>query len=342
MILLNIMLLALAATAIWWLSGFDSKVTGENKKADLRRRVARCAATVLLVGILFEPNAVRAGYAFIPLLIIVPPALGLLWCGCLGELFARGFHRLIDHPDNREFDPSQSARDLDMVASLLKNGRHEEAAQLCEALKKSGDANILVLETMLARSGIHFESGRKPRPLTEAYRLRAEGKLGEAETILKSLLAENPSNVDAALMLMRLYVRDLRRSDKAAEVLRSLEKQPHIPSAHLEFARRSIVEWGQRKSAPAAVILPESVDELLACGYLGTAIEILERKIKEQPDDFDLWLKLAEAHGLHSGNMHRAEKIVQKIENNRAFSAEQIQAAKDRLKEWREAKPQRN
>ena len=157
--------------------------------------------------------------------------------------------------------------------------------------------------------------------------------------ILQTLLAENPSNVDAALMLMRLYVRDLRRSDKAAEVLRALEKQPHIPSAHLEYARRSIVEWGHRKSAPAAQVLPESVDELLACGYLGTAIEILERKIKEQPKDFDLWLKLAEAHGLHSGNLQRAGKIVQQIEANHGFGAEQIQIAKARLKGWREAKP---
>ena len=41
---------------------------------------------------------------------------------------------------------------------------------------------------------------------------------------------------------------------------------------------------GARKSAPATEVLPESVDELLTCGYLGTAIEILERKIKEQPE----------------------------------------------------------
>jgi predicted Zn-dependent protease len=226
-----------------------------------------------------------------------------------------------------------------MVASLLKSGRHEEAAQLCERLKKSGDANILVLETMLARSGIQFDNGRKPKPLVVAHRLRSEGKFTEAETILQTLLAENPSNVDAALMLMRLYVRDLRRSDKAAEILRALEKQPHIPSAHIEYARRSIHEWGQRKSAPAAEVLPESVDELLACGYLGTAIEILERKIKEQPGDLDLWLKLAEAHGRHSGNFQRAGKIVQKMEGNRAFTAEQIRLAKAKLVEWREAKP---
>jgi hypothetical protein len=55
-----------------------------------------------------------------------------------------------------------------------------------------------------------------------------------------------------------------------------------------------------------------------------------------------LWLKLAEAHGLHSGNLHRAEKIVWKIESHSAFSPEQIALAKARLAEWRAAKPGRN
>jgi tetratricopeptide (TPR) repeat protein len=333
--ILNIILLLAAAAIAWWLSGFDSRVTGENKKTDLIRRILRCVATFVLATIFFSEPSILG-------ILILPVSIGLLWCGCLAELFSRGFHRLIDSNDRREFDPHQSASNLDTVASLLKSGRHEEAAQLCEALKKSGDANILVLETMLARSGIQFDSGRKPKPLVEAHRLRSEGKFTEAETILQTLLAENPSNVDAALMLMRLYVRDLRRSDKAAETLRALEKQPHMPSAHIEYARRSIHEWGQRKSAPAAVVLPESVDELLACGYLGTAIDILERKIKDQPKDFDLWLKLAEAHGLHSGNVQRAGKIVQQIEANHGFSAEQIQAAKARLEEWRELKPGKN
>lgn len=339
MIILNIILLLVAAAVAWWLSGFDSRVTGENKKADLIRRGIRCGVTILLLAIL-----VRLPYsiASAPPMFLIAGLMAITWAGCLTELGARCIHRLFDPEDKREFDPHHSTRNLDLVASLFKNGRHEEAAQLCEALKKSGDANILALETMLARNGIQFDNGRKPKPLAEAHRLCSEGKFTEAEVILQTLLAENPSNVDAALMLMRLYVRDLRRSDKAAEVLRMLERQPHMPSAHIEYARRSIHEWGQRKPAPAAEVLPESVDELLACGYLGTAIEILERKIKEQPKDFELWLKLAEAHGLHSGNLQRAGKIVQQIEANRDFSAEQIQMAKARLEEWREAKPQRN
>jgi len=338
-VILNIILLTVAAAIAWWLSGFDSRLTGENHKADLIRRGIRCGVTLVLLAIFFSlPYSIVSA----PPMFLIAGLLALAWAGCIAELGALWLHRLVDPQDNGEFDPHQSARHLDMVASLLKSGRHEEAAQLCATLKESGDANILVMETLLARSGIQLGNDRKPKPLTEAYNLRSQGKFDEAAALLNSLLAENPSNVDAALMLMRLYAQDLKRSDKAGEVLRALEKQPHIPPGHIDYAQRSIQDWQRKKRAPEVVALPESVDELIACGYLGTAIEVLERKVKEQPQDFDSWLKLAEAHGLHSGNIHRAQKMMQKIESNGGFSAEQIQTAKVKLKEWRDALPQKN
>jgi len=61
----------------------------------------------------------------------------------------------------------------------------------------------------------------------------------------------------------------------------------------------------------------------------------------EQPDDFDSRLKLAEAYALHSGDVHRARKIIRQIENHPAFSAEQIEAARAKLAEWRGAKLRR-
>jgi tetratricopeptide (TPR) repeat protein len=342
MIFLHITFWVFSGLAMWWLSGFDSHVTGENRWNDFARRAARCLATVILTLVFFAPNAVRTGYVFVPLILIVPPTIGIMWAGCAAALLAQFIHRMIDSDDRQPFDPNENARNLDRVASLLKSGRHKEAAQLSEKLKASGGANILVLETMLARAGVPHESSRKPPPLAGVLRLRSEGKFDEAETVLKSLLAENPSNMDAVLMLMRLYAWDLGQPGKAGEVLRALKKQPHIPSAYIEYAQRSIHEWGRGTPPLAAEVLPESVDELLACGYLGTAIEMLEQKTREQPRDFDLWLKLAEAHGLHSGNIHRAEKIVHFMESKHGFSAEQIQIAKARLKEWRETKPQRN
>ena len=117
------------------------------------------------------------------------------------------------------------------------------------------------------------------------------------------------------MMLMRVYAENLHQPHQAVKILEELEKQPHVSPAHIEFARRSIDEWSHAKPKPEKIAAPpESIDELLAQGYLGTVIEILEQKIKEQPGDFDLRIKLAEVHALHCGNIHQAVKIVQRIE----------------------------
>ena len=324
---------------MWWLSGFDSRVTGEDKTRDFSRRLIRCLGTLALMGVLFGPSAVGVGYAFAPLLVIIPTSIALIWCGCLAELLSKIFRCLVDSEDQREFDPHQEARNLDRVASLLKSGQHEEAVQLCAALRESGGASGQLLDTMLARAGIAVESPRLSKPLNDAHCARMAGDFAEAERILKSLFAENPSDVEAAMMLMRLYAQDLRRSDKATEVLRALRQQPHVSSAHIEYAERSLNDWSQPpKPELAPQPLPESVDALLADGFLGSAIEKLERKTAEQPDDFDSWVKLAEAHAVYAANVPRAEKIIRQIESNRAFSAGQIQAAKAKLAEWRQAR----
>ena len=85
---------------------------------------------------------------------------------------------------------------------------------------------------------------------------------------------------------------------------------------------------------PSRTARPESIDELLARGYSGTAIEILDRKIKEAPGDFDLWMKLVEAHAVYFRDKYTAQKLVQKIERDPAFSSDQIQTAKTKLTEW--------
>lgn len=331
-----ILLLTLAAVAFWWLSGFDSLVTGENRRADLTRRMLRCGATLILLAFFYgQPISL----VLIPLILIIPITLALMWRGCLSELGGRWALRLVDSDDRRGFDPRQSGRDVHAVANLLKAGRNEEALKLSETLKKSGEANILVLEALLAREGIAFDTGRKVNPLAVASGLCLEGKFTEAEAVLNAVLAEKPSSLDAALMLMRICVVYLGRIDKASDILRALEKQPHIPASHIDYARRSIQEWEQPTPAPAKVILPETVDELLAAGYFGTAVERLERKLTEQPDDFDSWLKLAEAHGRHSSNHHKAVKLVHQLEAGRRFTPEQIQSARTKLAEWRQAQP---
>ncbi len=325
--------------AAWWLSGYDTKVTGENKGDDFVRRAARCGITLFLLTVLFcLPGVLQA----MPMVLLIGGLLALVWCGCVVELFARWFHHLIDPPDKREYDPNQNLRELDLVASLIKNGRKEEAIQMCQALKESGDVSVLTLETMLEHLGVKPDPVQKPRPLVEARRLRSQERFPEAEAILVSLLKENPANVDAAMMLMRLYAEDVRRPNQAAATLRALEQQPHVPSTHIDYARRSIAEWSRGKPGPeAAAALPESMDELLAHGYFGTAIEILEQKIKQQPGDFDSRIKLAEVHGLHCGNIQQARKIVRQIEIHAGFTPEQIQNARAKLAAWQPGRSHR-
>jgi predicted Zn-dependent protease len=321
-------------------------LTGENEREDRIRRGIRCGITLLLVELAFwglwqywRYDNRAAGFLYVATTL----PMALIWADCISELSARGFHWLIDPEDDREFDPHKSLRDLDAIASLIKNGQKEAAIQLCNELKESGDASVSAMETMLERLGVKQSIVQKSTPLNEASHLRLQGKFTEAETILKSLLLENPANADAAMMLIRLYARELRRADKAAEVLRVLEQQPYVSSGHVEFARRSIHEWSQGKPKPEEVaVQPESIDELLAHRHLGTAVEILEQKTGEQPQDLDLWMKFAEVYAVHCGNMSRAEKIIRRIETNPAFSQEQIQMAKARLKEWRATATQRH
>jgi Tfp pilus assembly protein FimV len=142
------------------------------------------------------------------------------------------------------------------------------------------------------------------------------------------------------MMLMRIYAQDLRQPHQAKTILQALEKQPHVSPAHVEFARRSIAEWSQGEPKPEKVAAPpESIDALLAQGYFGTAIEILEQKIEEQPQDLDLRLKLAEVYLRHCGDVHQAGKTVREIETSPGFIPEQMQNARTKLEEWRKAGP---
>jgi hypothetical protein len=259
-LLTNFVVLALAAVASWWLSGYDARLTGENQHRDLVRRTLRCGITLFLVELAFlslwrywRYDDRASGMAY--LIFMLP--LALMWSGCLAELCSHAFHGLIDPEDRRRFDPNKNRRDLDMLATLLRSGRRNEAIQLCQMLKESGDVSVATLDTMLERLGVKLGRVEKPKPLVEASRLREQGKLNEAESLLNSLLIKNPANVDAAFMLMRLYAQDMHRRDKAGEVLRSLERQPHVAPAHIEFARRSMDEWshprvrGSRRSSTA-------------------------------------------------------------------------------------------
>jgi hypothetical protein len=242
----TIVVLALAALFFWWLSSYDTNLTGENDTRDRARRAVRCGITLALVEFAFwglwqywRYNDRLAGFLFLGTML----PLSLIWASCVSELSARGFHWLIDPEDDREFDRKRGLRELDAIGDLVRSGRKEDAIKLCQMLRQTGDVSPLVLEVTLERLGVPQERVQKVNPLTEVHRLRLKGKSDEAETILKSLLSRNPSDASAALVLMQLYAQDMHRGDKAIEILRLLEQQPFVASAQIDFARRSIEEW---------------------------------------------------------------------------------------------------
>jgi hypothetical protein len=339
-ILLNIVVLVVAAGGTWCLTGLDKTAGGESKRNHHLTRALRCVAVVFLVA-LFLSTLGAGGLSVnsIPVLLISPVGIALVLRSSLSELFTHGFIGLLDPAlyDHRQLDPKQARRHLDAIAHFIHHGRRDEAIKLCEELKQSGEVDLGTLESTLEFLGVKQE--RAPaRPLAEAARLRTQGDFAGAEQRLKSLLLNHPADVGAAILLMRLYAQDLREPSRAHEVLRALEKQPQVPASYLEFARRSIDEWSQpQPAAPESAVPPEpvSVDDLLARGSFGMAVETLEEQLQAQPDNVELQLKLAEVHAVHCKNMPRAEKIIGRLERAPNCSPEQSALARSKLAAWR-------
>lgn len=334
----NLIVLIASTVVFWWLSGFDSHLSGDHGFRDLTRRGARCGISLAIVEACFlylwryvnEKNA-DAGYIY---LVIAMP-LAILWCGCLSQLGARFFNALIDPEDPEQFEPDKEERLLEKIAELIRGGKKEQAIQLCKALKVSGEVSSAALDMTLEHLGLPQADCKMVKPLAAAHRLRRQGKFEEAAAMLKALLAENPRNVDAAMPLMRIYAQDLGRADQAWKILAALEKQPHVAAAHLEFARRSIEEWSQPRPAPLEEAeVGGSVDELLAQGFIGTAIEMLEEQVDAEPGNFDLQLKLAGFYARYAKNVTTAERIIRRMDGK--FSPDQLLIARARLQEWRQ------
>ncbi|HWC58570.1 MAG TPA: hypothetical protein VHC44_02675 [Verrucomicrobiae bacterium] len=338
-----VVILILMAGA-WWMSGYDSRVTGENKKADAVRRALRCGITFGLL-LLTTINPYFAIFIFV--------TIAILWAGCIAEFFSGQFHRVVDPDDDRKFDPKETERKLDLLAGLVKEGRAAEAIDLCKKLEESGEASALALEATFHHiyQGI-LDSIEKSPLLREAVWHESRGEFVYAEAELKRILALQPNNWAAMLQLMRVYAKGQSRPDKALAFLQPASKEPQLYPAFVPYAQRSINQWIEEAQNPQASgeedATPEiqppiveselSVDELLKANQLATAVERLEKEISEQPKNFELRLKLAEAYAVYCADPNRAGKIIQKMENAAAFSAEQIQLAKAKLREWQKAK----
>ena len=337
-----VVILILMAGA-WWLSGYDSHVTGQDKIADVIRRTLRCGITFVLL-LLTTLNPYFA--------IFILVTIAIIWAGCIAEFFSGQFHKVVDPNDDREFDPRETERKLDLLAGLVKEGRVAEALDACKKLEESGEASALALEATFHHiyRGI-LDSIEKSPLLREAVRHESRGEFEPAEAQLKQILATQPNNWAAMLLLMRVYVKGLSQPGKALAFLQPASNQPQLYPAFVEYAHRSINQWldeaqnpqvGQQDAVPEVqppIVQPElSVDELLKTHQLATAVERLEREISEQPKNFDLRLKLAETYAVYCADPNRAGKIIQKMESTSAFTPEEIQLAKTKLREWQKGR----
>src|SRR6516162_2848714 len=111
-----------AAAVTWWLSSYDTKVTGENKREDLIRRSIRCGISLVLLT-----------FAALNRFFVIPVALAMafMWVGCLSEFGWRVLHQFLDPEDKRPFDRKEAERNMDHLAGLIQQGQNSEALHLC-------------------------------------------------------------------------------------------------------------------------------------------------------------------------------------------------------------------
>lgn len=338
--------IAVAAALMWWLSGYDTRVTGENEKEDLVRRTVRCGISlVLLTAAAFER------------FFVIPIALGMafIWLGCLLEFGWRMLHHLLDPEDKRPFDSKEAERNMDHLAGLIQQGRNSEALHLCTALEESGTVSLQSLETMAHR--LYQQTLDSKSPFLSDIRLwREHRNFAEAESQLQQLLTRQPDNWAATLLLARLYAEDLGQPNRALALIQPTGKPPPLPRQFLKFARQSIDEWSNTASKRAQMeqcsqqqnartdhqsepmVEEISIDELLKTGQLATAIEHLQNALKEQPHDAELWLKLAEAHSVYCADAAQAAKVIRQMAATGKFTAEELDCARTKLKEWQIAR----
>ncbi len=157
-LLANVVVMAFASVVSWWLSGYDTHLTGQNVKADHLRRCIRCGITLCLVEVGFmclwlygRYNDVVAGALYLG--IALP--MGLTWIGCISEMLAQGFNWLFDPGDHRPSDLDKSQRDQDAIAHLVKNGPQTSSHRIVPAAQGIGGCQC-------AGDGCHAGTSRCP------------------------------------------------------------------------------------------------------------------------------------------------------------------------------------
>jgi hypothetical protein len=215
-------------------------------------------------------------------------------------------------------------------------------------------------ERLLPR--LDFGRARSSTHLTEAHDLRIAGKPKAAAACLRSALWKKPDDLTAVFQLVLLLARDMRDFEGAEGVVNAVAKRPFTPPAFVDYARATIQE--QRKLPTPVLMEPEEapdlegeaapdaasepsdpaskdqlVDELLAEGKLGSAVERLQLCLEKYPTDLDGWMKLAHVYFNVCDQRKTAEKLIAGLHTKPYFTPEQKADAEALLRQWRAARP---
>jgi tetratricopeptide (TPR) repeat protein len=103
---------------------------------------------------------------------------------------------------------------------------------------------------------LNHRSASRPKPLVQVTRLRKQGQFAKAKALLQTMLQADPDNLAAGVMLVRVYVQDLHRRDKAEQIIDVLERRPFTPHSVIDFLRNSLDEWAAFPTATIATPRP--------------------------------------------------------------------------------------
>jgi tetratricopeptide (TPR) repeat protein len=332
----------LVAGLSWWFSGFDRHLKGDGSRVDIVHRLIRCGLTLVVLecAIWCQWRWFRFHDSFAVILYLcLLPVMIVLWMGCLTEAGARLFVFLTDPVSTAKLDLGKNQRDLDRLASLVREKQTTEALDLCQELEENHEISDQAAKEIRTRLGVEQKPAAEINSLLKALQLQKTGKWIEAETMMLALLQANPRDLDVAFALMRLYLRDLKKPDQARIVLDRLAQQPHISRDHIAHARNSFDEWtkplpikpSHSKTAPPP---PESIETLIKQKRYGTATEVAEKQVQDRPEDFAGHLQLAELYACYGNNFTQAKKIIYRLRTNPAFSEQQFRLALDKLDAW--------
>lgn len=336
-ILINILVLVGLTVGVWLLTGYGKTMGGESLRDNHFVRLLQTGLVAFLIAIgMYLAEDRQSGYIGILYVMGAPFSIGFILRHAITDILSHGFLRMADpmFGDNGTFDPKKSQRYMDTVAHLARTGQRDQAIKLCEEFKRTGEVDEITLANMLEFLGVKQDHSRHRDPAAQARQLRAEGRFAEAEQSLCTLLEKRPDNFEAALLLIRIYMENLRQPAKAQEILTRLQAQRHISPALLDVARNTIEQDCPPLDA-AGETAPKTVEDALAQGSLGTAITMLEEQIKQDPKNFPARLQLIELQIKRCNNIPRAEKILKEIENCSLFTPEQIGEASSQLRQWR-------